>query len=133
MLIRVPMLTVAGTRRPDLPEGSAYTIVQDDGDAATVNAHHDEIDIERWAVERGTHTPASVRTGRLFISLRRNHPDVYLAVINAAQSDGDLDLAIRLEPTISRSSTLLAGLQQALGLSDEWVDNLFRTALLIDL
>lgn len=126
--IEAPMLT--NPRRPDLPDGIDYQLIEDHGDTMTVSIGERH---EHWAVEQGYHVPQSVRTGRFFIALKRRDAQVYAAVRAAIDADEEYQLATTLEPTIRRQSVMLEQMRQAMGLAPEWVDELFREAYLLEL
>lgn len=127
--------TIDDSRRPELPDGIGYRLVSDHGDSMTVEVSDEA---EAWAVEQGYHTPTRVTSGRFQLALKAKDPQVYAAVRQMIDSDEDLALAAG-EPYFNRNAATIAGLQQHLQASgfdqvtDEWVDELFREAYLLEL
>jgi response regulator RpfG family c-di-GMP phosphodiesterase len=85
---------------------------------------------EAWAVEQGYHTPAQVRTGHLLIELLENWPEVYNGLQAALETNPAAKIAIQHEAHVSRDGLLCQQIAQALTLSDDTVNEIFRAAYL---
>ena len=125
--------------RADLPEGIHGTDPEYGTDYTTVTVTlPDTPEVERWAVEQRYHTPRRVTSGRFMLALKSRDAAVFAAVRAAIAADEDLQLAAG-EPYFNRGSTTIAALQhqlQAAGfahVTDDWVDDVFRDAFLLEL
>ncbi len=139
MRIVVPTKLIEGTHWPELPEGIGWSDAEYSSDYTTAAVTlPDTPEVEQWAVDQGYHTPARVTSGRFQIALKAKDSDVYAAVRQMIDADEDLALAAG-EPYFNRGSSTIADLQaqlQSTGFSqvtDDWVDDLFRDAFLLEL
>lgn len=134
MRITIPTIgtgTQGDSYRPDLPEGIRGSAAEYGPDYQTVTVTlPDTPEHERWAVENGHHTPAQVRTGHLLIELLENWPEVYSSLQAALESNPAAKIAIQHEAHVSRDGQLTSQMQEALELTDETVDEIFRAAYL---
>lgn len=124
MIITVLTTIEENTRRPSLPEGVGFTLIEDHGDTMTVKTSEDVTD---WAVSQGYLIPPQVRIGHLLVALLDYDEAKYDQMQSAIEADKRLKAAMQ-DPYVSRTSILLAQMAQMLDLDDGVVDQLFMQA-----
>ena len=72
--------------------------------------------------------PREVRTGHLLVALYMYDQTLYEQMMGTLDANPVAKIAINHDPFVSRRSTLLKQMQQALEISDDLVDELFKAA-----
>jgi len=86
------------------------------------------VQAERQLAALGTHVPQSVRSEQFWLALLQADEALFDEAEALIEQSKQYRVAAK-SPTISRDSETLAALQQALGVSDEFLDGLFQAAV----
>lgn len=99
-------------------------------DAVQLMLQHDPGFEDDW---EGTKVPESVSSGKFWVALYDVDPALCQQAQGLVDQDPRLRLAAQHEWVINRSSPSLRQVQEALGVSNEYIDALFRKAIKIEL
>ena len=115
--------------RPDLPEGITGSNPEYSADYQTVTVTlPDTPEVEQWAVEQGHHVPARVQPHLLLLAIDDENPAMLDQIMAMAEQDRQIKIALNHAPSIRRDAEMVEQLRQALELSHQQVDELFRAA-----
>jgi len=128
-MITVPTTTEDNTRRPTLPEGVGFTLIEDHGDTMTVETSEDVTD---WAISQGYMIPQSVtmRQGRLAL-LEAGYLDEINAAIAAIPDPVErkkAEIEWEYGSTIDRNSALVQAISHKVEMDENEMDELFVQA-----
>lgn len=133
MIITTRMIDRDGVNWPDLPEDLSFSILSIDENKVTVEVDDEQAEsAERHAAALGLHVPASVRSERFWLALLNLNEPLFDQAEALIEQHKAYRVAARQAPTISRNSQTVAAIQQALSVSDETLDAIFRAAALIE-
>ena len=129
MRITIPTTQDNGTYRPDVPESIGWSDPEYSADYTTVTVTlPDTPEVEQWAVEQGYHTPTRVQPHLLLLAIDDQDPAMLDSIMTMADQNRQIKIALNHAPSIRRDALMVEQLRQALGLTHEQVDDLFRAA-----
>jgi len=135
MLLTTRWKTDGATRAADLPENTAHRIASQAAESCTVEllgGPEERAAAEKHAAALGTHVPQSVRSEQFWLALLAIDEGLFDQAEALIESNKAYRVAARQAPTVSRDSQTMRAVQQALGVSDAFVDQLFMAAVQVE-